>query len=440
MNLRRQAFWSSWLASLPLAGLAVSNAAQAVPLYARQTGLPCSQCHTVFPELTPFGREFKLGGYTLSDNKPGKIPLAGMILLSRSDTRHSDSTGTVSFDKDGKVTAQELSLFTGGKITEHAGAFVQATYDAIEKTGGLDQTDLRYASNLSLGKNSEMAWGVSVNNNPTVQDLWNSTPAWGFPFADSPGAPTPAAGTLIEGGLEQQVGGVGLYGMLNDWLYGEISLYHTGRNGLGKLLTIGDTIDTVIDGVAPYWRLTAQHEWGSNYLSAGTFGLQADVFPGGATSGPKDKFTDYGIDAQYQHITDPHIVSAEASWIHERQNWDASHPAGDAANGSDHLNSFHGTLSYFYQRKWGGTLGYFATNGSTDTGLYAPDPVEGSLSGKPDSRGYTLELDYLPWEKARIGVQYTHYAKFNGGDSNYDGFGRSASDNDTVYLYTWLLF
>ena len=192
--------------------------------------------------------------------------------------------------------------------------------------------------------------------------------------------------------------------------------------------------------MAPYWRLTAQHEWGSNYLSAGTFGLQADVFPGGATSGPKDKFTDYGIDAQYQYIIDPHIVSAEASWIHERQNWDASHPAGDAANSSDHLNSFHGTLSYFYHCKWGGTLGYFATIGSTDTGLYAPDPVEGSLSGKPDSRGYTLELDYLPWEKARIGVQYTHYAKFNGGDSNYDGFGRSASDNDTVYLYTWLLF
>ncbi len=39
--------------------------AAALPLYARQTGEPCATCHTAFFELTPFGRRFKLGGYTL---------------------------------------------------------------------------------------------------------------------------------------------------------------------------------------------------------------------------------------------------------------------------------------------------------------------------------------------------------------------------------------
>jgi hypothetical protein len=38
----------------------------------------------------------------------------------------------------------------------------------------------------------------------------------------------------------------------------------------------------------------------------------------------------------------------------------------------------------------------------------------------------------------RLGVQYTMYDKFNGGDHNYDGFGRSANDNDTLYLFAWL--
>ena len=46
-----------------------AETAWAVPSYARQTGMACSTCHTVFPELTPFGREFKLNGYVLDNMK-----------------------------------------------------------------------------------------------------------------------------------------------------------------------------------------------------------------------------------------------------------------------------------------------------------------------------------------------------------------------------------
>ena len=47
-----------------LATLASAKPAQAVPSFARQTGQPCGACHTDFPQLTPFGRSFKLRGYT----------------------------------------------------------------------------------------------------------------------------------------------------------------------------------------------------------------------------------------------------------------------------------------------------------------------------------------------------------------------------------------
>jgi len=43
-----------------------SRRAFSIPLYARQTGQPCATCHTAFLELNPFGRRFKLGGYTLN--------------------------------------------------------------------------------------------------------------------------------------------------------------------------------------------------------------------------------------------------------------------------------------------------------------------------------------------------------------------------------------
>jgi len=36
--------------------------ALAVPSFARQTGMACEACHTVYPELTHFGRVFKANG------------------------------------------------------------------------------------------------------------------------------------------------------------------------------------------------------------------------------------------------------------------------------------------------------------------------------------------------------------------------------------------
>ncbi|HWW31257.1 MAG TPA: hypothetical protein VNY80_14650, partial [Steroidobacteraceae bacterium] len=59
--------WALLVAVTLLCGLAPSS--RAVPSFARQTGMTCAACHTVFPELTPFGREFKLNGYVLDNIK-----------------------------------------------------------------------------------------------------------------------------------------------------------------------------------------------------------------------------------------------------------------------------------------------------------------------------------------------------------------------------------
>jgi hypothetical protein len=45
-----------------------------------------------------------------------------------------------------------------------------------------------------------------------------------------------------------------------------------------------------------------------------------------------------------------------------------------------------------------------------------------------------------PWMNLRLGIQYTGYTRFDGGTSNYDGTGRSASDNNTLFLFYWLAF
>src|SRR5215475_2490292 len=71
------------LAVLLLIGM--ESRAFAVPSFAEQTGQRCSMCHVggLGPQLTPFGRRFKLGGYTLRGGDQGfTLPVAGMIVAS----------------------------------------------------------------------------------------------------------------------------------------------------------------------------------------------------------------------------------------------------------------------------------------------------------------------------------------------------------------------
>ena len=64
----------------------------AVPSYARQTGMNCAACHTSFPELTPFGREFKLNGYTLGEQQ--LFPIAAMMQFSVTNVaKNHDNSG-----------------------------------------------------------------------------------------------------------------------------------------------------------------------------------------------------------------------------------------------------------------------------------------------------------------------------------------------------------
>ncbi len=82
---------------------------------------------------------------------------------------------------------------------------------------------------------------------------------------------------------------------------------------------------------------------------------------------------------------------------------------------------------------------YFSTTGSHDAGLYpvGDSPVVTSANGMPDTKGWSLELDYMPWLNTRLSLQATQYSKFNGGGNNYDGYGRNASDNNSLYFLVW---
>jgi hypothetical protein len=152
-------------------------------------------------------------------------------------------------------------------------------------------------------------------------------------------------------------------------------------------------VSAQIDGTAPYWRLALQHEWGPHYLSGGTFGMAASTFPEGDRSAGNDRFTDIGLDVQYQHAGARDDIALRLSWIREQQDLDASRQLGAATNSSNDLNAFNGSLGYLYDKSWGLTMGYSNLRGDADPAYYGTD------NGSPDSSWATLQFDWLPFTK-----------------------------------------
>jgi len=61
------------------------------------------------------------------------------------------------------------------------------------------------------------------------------------------------------------------------------------------------------------------------------------------------------------------------------------------------------------------------------------EPLQRVLSG-------SIERIGLPALNVQMTAQYVIYNKFNGGSDNYDGSGRNATDNNTLYLALWVLW
>src|SRR5262249_24148623 len=141
---------------------------------------------------------------------------------------------------------------------------------------------------------------------------------------------------------------------INDLVYIEGTGYKTldfrTQNNLGA-----NPFDApgLIDGAAPYFRVAVEPHWGRHSLEFGTFGLLARVAPwltsiNTSTASMTDKYTDIGVDSQYQYQGDNYWLTLRGSYIHETQRLDASFFLGNAANLRNDLNTFTADASLAY--------------------------------------------------------------------------------------------
>lgn len=438
--------WAFILASPVLLSLFLISPAAAVPSFAVQTSQPCSSCHVggFGPHLTPFGRQFKTNAYAMRASK--SVPLSAMAVASYLHTGKSQPDLFPDFSTNDNVKIDEISAFLAGGFGKHAGGFVQGTYDGVDKSWAWDNIDLRAATTTTI-KGADVVLGSSLNNSPTIQDVWNSLPAFGYPYTDSGLAPGPSAAPLIADALAQNTLGLTGYAWINSKFYIEAGGYRS--LGAGILDDFGvDPADTSkINGIAPYARIAYQKDWGDRNLEIGAFGLFSRVFPGrDESAGMTDRITDLGADVSFQLFRDnDDVFTIDGRYTHESQRLDASQFLGLAANGKDTLQDIRFDASYYWRNKIGLTAGVFNTWGSSDPMLY-----DFSRTFSPDSSGLMLQLDGTPFGggksplgprfNLRVGVQYTAYFRVDGASNDFDGLGRNAGDDNTVRVFTWLAY
>ncbi|MHB1514457.1 MAG: hypothetical protein ACYCVY_01880 [Acidiferrobacteraceae bacterium] len=423
--------------------------AQAVPSFARQTGMPCEVCHTVFPELTPFGRLFKLNGYTLTglpqieagQGKALKInaspPLSAAIQVALSH----ENKRPPAYQNNNVEFPRQMSLFYAGEISPHMGAFMQWTYEQRSAGSSFqwDNTDIRYANHFTLWGQDQL-YGLTLNNNPSVEDVWNDTPAWGYPWIHSGEEPydrvvngAPAAPSLMLDNLGQNVAGLGAYTLLDNEWYADVSFYRTAIQG--NLMepvgagggALAGTLDS-INGVAPYWRLAWQHQFDDSYLEIGTLGMQTqglDILHN------SDTYTDIGVDSQYELPVRADLLAVHVLYLEEHQAYGATAANGAIpVNSNDHLADAHIDGVWHFRHMAETAIAYDRWSGTNDTGLYA---WSNNPEGSPDTDYWTAEVAYLPWENTKFGVQYRMYTRYVGSTVN-------VSNDNYTFLYAWLVW
>ena len=192
------------------------------------------------------------------------------------------------------------SLLWVEDFAPHFGASAQVTYDDASDTFNIDTPDLRFADVVVLPNKTPLTYGMSINNNPTVEDPWNTTPAFGFPYVPPEIFVPSLASPLINAGTAIEVARPVFYALWNEQAYAAFGVYHYARNGdnsPGNPITGGGrrrwirrpaTVDS------PRWRRTGTRIGGwpmsmttiATPSMLGTYGSYFKLSPGGAIGAP----------------------------------------------------------------------------------------------------------------------------------------------------------
>ncbi|TPG11383.1 cytochrome C [Rhodanobacter glycinis] len=407
--------------------LFASTAAHAIPVYARQTGSACADCHAGAyggggngPNLTPYGMRFKLNGYTDTDGNGGKIPVSAQLVETHTAPARGESS----------MNLTEADLYLAGRLTDQVGGYVKVEADRVGHNTyntKLRNVDLRFvARELKLG-GKDLTLGVSVNNSPSFDDPIAVLPA--ATNLGPPGGQGPT-GTFLKlssaNAPAYRVIGATVYGLYDSDWYGEVGTYnslptstqdHLGYSISGDPGKIGDT---------GYFRFAYMKDLKRQFFSVGVVGLTTRRQL--QRRGSSDKLTDLGYDLTYQFLGNrENIVQLSYVNILEKRRYGSTPPdpgtPGFTALPRGALHDETLSVTYTFRQSYGLQLAHLESNGTRDAVRFGP-------YGNPDTTANLLSVFWAPFGKddsftsvanMKIAATWFRFTRFNGATNNIFG-------------------
>jgi hypothetical protein len=398
------------LSTLFLVIICMPYTSHAVPSYARQVQKPCTACHTIWPNLNQYGRQFKVKAYTDVSEKWEMInkdnmnlttifPFSARILYF---PENRVETNNPSFAQS-STTVDAVQLFIATRAYDYAGVFASAEWSPDTDTIGVPTAKLAFQ--YPLGEGNTIGLVAFKGLSPSA-DPFNSlggrdrSLVWG----DESTPLVLTAGWTFDFFSEGNVGTV-LHGyFLGNRLYAAVGAL---RGGLSADASAGALINsaTTVSDTDPndlYSRIAWDQKLPNGAVTFGAAyydGKQriSSVAPGVTLITPpydskvKRTYVDLSLEQNYG---EDHMLEVQALY--------GSGKETNVFGGGEgrKFDGFYVEGSYFYDRK----IGFVAAINKIkfkDQDI-ALDPVVNP--DKVDS--WLVSLNYLPWLNTKFALQY----------------------------------
>ncbi len=376
-----------------MASWIVPDTVSAVPSFAKQTGKPCSGCHTIWPRLNATGREFKVQGYTdVADDYP-RIEKDNMDLLRYGpplsvgliSLPYSKTTG----NREESRIPEEMAIFFAGRITPNIGAFIEPTWDRDSHQFSLELVKASAATKVA----NNTIGIVMLKSDFAGADPYNTIRFTAYHTVNTPAIFTQlrSSGDFFAHSDTENMGIV-VNGMFFKSLYAAIG----GFRGDGASANVNS------DPIDLFGRLVFEYALtGEMIASIGGFYYDGkERYDHNPLTPPmfeyKTKIKRSGIDFQYQMESAPHIIDAVAVYIAGKDDGVDQAPEGALSFSPGQeikFTGYYAELSYFYDRMYGVTVGYDHFKSTQDSTL--------------DKKGPTFNIAYLPWLNTKFALEYS---------------------------------
>jgi hypothetical protein len=396
------------LAALLFATLLNARPAAAIPVYARQLGVDCTQCHTVWPRLNAFGRQFKIKGYV--DTSPlgdRQFPFA-VRLKTDFESATSSAPGTPASTSRQINFPDELMLFTGGAITSRLGAFIQVTGSRDGSSFPVVLDTARLAYNTSQLHPASITF---FKDGIFGADPYPSLGGTNFsPFSTDAASPLFLQNGLLLAPLDGDNYGLVYHGYLdrNNHIYGAAGLETGGP--LPDTLAGSNRVSN--ESLKYYTRLAYENTLGTSggiyNLGACYFTGKVDVLPPAASIGSyaghvSRLFVDGAIQLPLRQHDYFELVGLYGAGVDSKVR--EFNPPAPSSPFSGQIGGLFLQSDYYFNRKWGPQLFY-----------------DSSTVGNTTFKTLGVGLAWLPQRDFKIGLSALNTSASDHSKSSLFGF------------------